>query len=120
VSTEDDDSSQPRLDDIARLRAQAEQRFVIRCSGCNREIAKSAAEEAGWRFLTTAPAGPRPCCPECVEQERPLVATCASCDSKIAASAATEFGWRYWPDESGEQRLYCPACAMNLLRPRPK
>src|SRR5437870_498889 len=111
---EEDDTSRPKPDDIARLRAQAEQRFVIRCVGCNREIAKSAAEDAGWQPASAEPLRTHRC-PECAEQAKTQVATCTSCGSQVAMSATAAFGWGHWPDKTGEQHLYCAACAIDLL-----
>ena len=105
----------PRADDPARLRAQAERRFVLRCSGCNLEIAKSRASEAGWRFLPIGSTESRPYCPDCAAKRQSVVATCDSCGTQIAASAAADFGWRSWPDESGAEQLLCAACGANRV-----
>jgi DNA-directed RNA polymerase subunit RPC12/RpoP len=114
VTKDDKKAESAKAADIARVRAEAEQRLVLRCSGCNREIARSAAREAGWRHLDSGPSGPHPCCPYCAATKGAPVATCAACGSKIAARAAAEFGWRVLEDD-GELALYCPACAVKRL-----
>ena len=113
-----DDQAKPSPDDIARVRAQSERRFVVRCSACNREIARSSAKEAGWQHLDSGPHGPHPRCPDCAERQIERAATCSACGSKIAASAATDFGWRYWQDRDGKRAHYCPACAIKLVTDR--
>jgi hypothetical protein len=66
--TKDDGNSQPD-DDIARRRAEAERRLVIRCARCTAEVAASAAESVGWRYWPDGLGGMRPFCPDCAARE---------------------------------------------------
>jgi hypothetical protein len=107
---EPQDNGLSGADDPARLRARAERRFVLHCSRCHREIAKSDADAAGWQQLPLGSVDARPHCPACATELQAAVATCNSCGTKIAAHAAVEFGWRSWPDASGGEELLCAAC----------
>ena len=65
--TEEDGTSRP--EDIARRRAEAELRLVVRCARCTAEVAASAAESAGWRYWPDGLGGMRAVCPDCAARE---------------------------------------------------